>query len=433
MYCVLLYVPGIPGTYQATIIFNLLDITKKKICSTKRLTVTTNNNNKQQTTMMASHRFHLDWYLANIFVILVTIQRFYNVSSFTAKYQQGVVFPNHFRKPPEQNPFYHTSCSTVSSSISSSSSHHNSNNNHHHHHHQLFSSAQDFDNIVESRYACTRFQRYDGTQSAPKNPTASKSNPSIVKLAHEALDLSRRAPSGFNAQPYRLIMVDTKSKKEEVAKYCLGRNADRVRDSDCTAIFVADRECLREYKRFGAFLDKGSGSGARKRSNTSLTKWAKRKMQIFILLFSSGWPFPRIISNPISFIVRLVLSCVSIITRRKLLLPSLSSAETWASKNTMLVAMTYMLACSSRGVATSPMEGFNIGGLRKVLKIPKRYTIPLIVSTGSSYQREVEEEGFDDVGMEHGPKTSGRGFTLRYPKDEVIYYNEFGINTGLKT
>jgi len=300
----------------------------------------------------------------------------------------------------------------------------------------------DFDTIVESRYACTRFQRQDGTSTTSDNTklSASTSNSTVVELALDCLDLSRRAPSGFNAQPYRLLLVHTKSKKEQLAKFCLGRNADRVRDSDCTVLFLADRECLREYKRFSNFLDdkKGGDRAVTVEDNTkvtgekhrrSLTKWGKRKMQFFILLFSSGWPLPRVLSNPISFATRLGVSAVSVITRRKVLVPSLSSAETWASKNTMLVAMTYMLACSSRGLATCPMEGFNAGGIRKVLAIPRRYAIPLIVSTGVPYQREVEEEGFDDVGMEHGPKSHSRGggSTRRYPLEDVVFLNEFGV------
>jgi uncharacterized membrane protein YgcG len=184
-------------------------------------------------------------------------------------------------------------------------------------------------------------------------------------------------------------------------------------------------------------------------------------MQIFILLFSSGYPLPRFLSIPISLGTKIGLSIISVITRRKILLPSIASAETWSSKNTMLVAMTYMLACSSRGLATCPMEGYNVGGIRKVLNIPRRYSIPLIVSTGLPYVREVEDEGFDDVGIEHGPNTninintntilssddsgsggksgngsgnrngSGKGrssgSTRRYPMEEVIFVDEFGI------
>ena len=292
-----------------------------------------------------------------------------------------------------------------------------------------------FDAIVESRYACTRFHRHDGTIST-LGSGASTSNSEIVDIAFECLNLARISPSGFNAQPYRLLLVHEKSQKEKVSRYCLGRNADRVRDSDCTILFLADKECLREYKRFGNFLDKSGSNGTNDSKGTAmksktLSKWGKRKMQFFILLFSSGWPLPRLISNPISFCMRLGVSAVSVITRRKILVPSLGSSETWASKNTMLVAMTYMLACSSRGLATCPMEGFNVGGIRKELRIPRRFAIPLIVSTGLPYQKEMEEEGFDDVGMEHGPRNGNSRSTQRYPIEEVIYRNEFGSNTNL--
>ena len=259
--------------------------------------------------------------------------------------------------------------------------------------------ADSFDTIVQSRYACTRFHRHEDSSNV--SVKSSQSNADIVKKAFHCLDLSRRAPSGFNAQPYRMILVHTTSQKELLANYCLGRNADRVRDSDCTAVFLADKECLRDYKRFGSFLQK-TARGRTTNKSKPLSPWARRKIQGLVLLFSSGWPLPRFVANPLSFCIRLGVSACSAITRRKLLVPSLASAETWATKNTMLVAMTYMLACSSRGIETCPMEGFNAGGIRKVLGIPRQYSIPLIVSTGLPYRREAEEEGEDDVGMGHG-------------------------------
>lgn len=271
-----------------------------------------------------------------------------------------------------------------------------------------------FDDVVNSRYACTRFQRNDGTISDAHNATGSISDSKVVEAAIECLDIARRSPSGFNAQPYKFIVVHSKANKEAVAKFCLGRNADRIRDSDCTIVFLADKESLRGYRRFNKFLDEG----VTRTSKSPPGPWAKRKIQLLILLFSSGWPLPRIIASPISFAIRAAVSCVSVITRRKILVPSLASADTWSTKNTMLVAMTYMLACTSRGLATCPMEVYNIGGLRKVLRVPKRYGIPLIVSTGQPYLRK-QDECQDDVGMEHGT-VSGKGMTRRFPKEEMI-------------
>lgn len=293
-----------------------------------------------------------------------------------------------------------------------------------------------FEDICKARYACTRYQRYDNTTSTTiingrVIPRASVSSPQVVQTAKECLDLSRRSPSAFNAQPYRLLMVTSTNAKEQVAKYCLGRNADRVRDSDCTVLFLADKECGRDYKRFATFLEDTYDSSKRNHSSSiSLSKWSRRKLQALVLLFSSGWPFPNIISNVISFCVRVGVSLVSVLTRRRILVPSLATSDTWATKNTMLVAMTYMLACTSKGLNTTPMEGFNVGGIRKVLNIPRRYSIPLIVSTGWEYKGmslaskdddEEEERWTDDVGVQHG--SSIDRLTPRYPIDEVIFEN----------
>ena len=170
-------------------------------------------------------------------------------------------------------------------------------------------------------------------------------------------------------------------------------------------------------------------------------------MRIFILLFSSGYPLPRILSRPFSFLVRLgmamlgsffrklhtlrqTLSQSSSVTlkwiyklfpRQSLLLPTLSSPETWSQKNTMLVAMTYMLACTSRGLSTCPMEGIDAQGIRSVLGIPKRFGIPLIVSTGTPY-RDEGGGGSDDVGASH----EDGEVSPRYPVEEVVFGNSFG-------
>lgn len=295
------------------------------------------------------------------------------------------------------------------------------------------SRAEVFDAVVNARYACTRFRRYqeprDGDCDSDKNdssdvaaPAASLSDPSVVRAAHECLTLSRRAPTGFNAQPYRVVLVHSPRDKERLAEFCLGRNADRVRDADCTAVFLADGECGREGRRLAALL------GGR--------RW--RRLRTLVLLFSSGYPLPRWLGVPLSFGVRLGVSVLAFAARRLRslkrsfprlplvpddvqLLPTLTSAETWSQKNTMLVAMTFLLACASRGLATCPMEGFDAAGVRRALGIPRgRYSIPLIASVGAPHLREREET--DDAGVSHG----GACTSPRFPVEEVLYGNSFG-------
>ena len=281
--------------------------------------------------------------------------------------------------------------------------------------------SRSFKKAVLGRYACTRFQRFDGNASSTL--AASPSNTTVVETAFKCLDLARRAPSGFNSQPYKLLLVHSPKQKEAMAKHCIGGNAYRVRDSDCTAIFLADREVVRSMPGYTSFLVSTSEKWKGKRL-------VLLKIQGLIAMFSSGYPLPRILSVPISFCVRTVASVLSVLIGRWMPLPSLGGAETWATKNTMLVAMAYMLGCSANGLSTSPMEGFNGPGIRNALKIPRRYSIPLIVSTGMPYKKSIDDmelksDSSDDVGMSHGKSGTGSG-TPRYSTNDVVFGDIFG-------
>lgn len=94
------------------------------------------------------------------------------------------------------------------------------------------------------------------------------------------------------------------------------------------------------------------------------------------------------------------------------------------------------------------MEGYDAVGIKKVLGVHPigRYSIPLIVSTGLPYHRheqqqqhqpqsagengkeiEVDDEETtmtDDAGLSHG---SGALLSPRYPSEEVVYENSFGM------
>lgn len=298
------------------------------------------------------------------------------------------------------------------------------------------SPAQHFDDIVLNRYACTRFERYDGITTTTEIP--SPSNPNVIQQAFRCLDLARRAPSGFNVQPYKLLMVSTLQQKQKLARYCIGHNAHRVRDSDCTAVFLADREVVRTMGATYRSLLLSHHKNSNNKRKQQRPWWKLFKIQAVISLFSSGYPScPRIVAVPISFGVRLAMSCLSVMTFRRLVLPSLSSAETWTTKNTMLVAMTYMLGCTSRGLVTCPMEGYNAGGVRRALNIPRRYSIPIIVSTGHAYRRVRPKEdaaaaradnypdSSDDMGMTHASPGSNYS-TPRYEFNDIVYQDTFG-------
>ena len=295
---------------------------------------------------------------------------------------------------------------------------------------------ESFDRVVNDRYACTRFRRYqEPSLNNTEALTASVSDPAVVSRALQCVGLAQRSPSGFNEQPFRIILVSSEQAKQKLASCCIGRNAYRVRDSDCSAVFLADRESGRNGKRYKEMLlanmisseDNHRVAGGRARRHMSGKEM--RKLRLIINFMSSCYPWPRFIAVPVSFAVRWLVCGVAMLTRilrsidilkgSRFVLPTLSSAETWATKNTSLAAMTFLLACTSRGLSTCPMEGFDAGGVRKALDIPRgRYSIPLIVCVGKPH--EIRDEA-DDTGMSHGSMTSPR-----YPLKDIVFENSFG-------
>jgi len=267
-----------------------------------------------------------------------------------------------------------------------------------------------FDAAVYNRYACKRFRRYtnkkDGgggggtavstTTTSAANATTistpSESDPAIVKLALECLELARQSPSAFNTQPYKVVLVYRPEQKLAVSKYCLGPNRQRVLDADCTAVFLADRQIAKTLGTYRSFVERQL-----RRDGIPLNRKLMRVTQLYIWMFSSGYPFPRVVRAAISFFVRTGMSFLNLLVGRFYPLPTLASSETWSSKQAAMAAMTYMLACSSRNVQTIPMEGVNAAGIRRALRIPSRYAVPLVVSTGIAAERASDNKNDDDT------------------------------------
>jgi nitroreductase len=264
-----------------------------------------------------------------------------------------------------------------------------------------------FESAVLSRHSCKKFQRFDGSESGEK--TASAANPDVVEKALHILDLARRTPSSYNTQPWKIVLVHSAEQKLALSRHCLGPNKARVLDSDCTAIFLADRQIFRTFPRYRQFVD-----ALRQPSQQKPSRKEMYKKMFYITLFSSGYPLPQILRALTSFCVRTAVAFLHLLTKWFYPLPTLSNAETWSSKQTMMVAMTYMIGCASMGLSTIPMEGFNAGGIRKVIRAPSRFAIPVIVSTGSAHQDSRPRRDIDD----------------RYPMKETVFQNAFDSATS---
>ena len=54
----------------------------------------------------------------------------------------------------------------------------------------------------------------------------------------------------------------------------------------------------------------------------------------------------------------------------------------WATRQAMLAAMAFMLAASAAGLATLPMEGFDERRVRRLLGVPRRFVVPVVIPVG---------------------------------------------------
>ena len=68
-----------------------------------------------------------------------------------------------------------------------------------------------------------------------------KDKPVNQELLKKLIQLSQTAPSSFNLQPYKIILVQDSVVKEALADTMLGGNGQRVRDAPVTVVFLSDR------------------------------------------------------------------------------------------------------------------------------------------------------------------------------------------------
>ncbi|KAF1780212.1 Nitroreductase [Phytophthora cactorum] len=88
------------------------------------------------------------------------------------------------------------------------------------------------------------------------------------------------------------------------------------------------------------------------------------------------------------------------------------STEAWAYKQATFAAATFLYAAQVHGLATCPMEGFDQAGVKKVLNIPDRYSIPVVVALGHA-----------------NPAAKPAKPSVRFPPTEVFFDGKFGQST----
>jgi len=160
-------------------------------------------------------------------------------------------------------------------------------------------------------------------------------------LLKEAIELAAKTPSGFNLQPWSLIIL--KDREEKMKLQQLAWNQPKISEAPVTLILLADRQ---GWKAGHPFVEKNF---------KEMVKAGSMKPE------QHQW---------------FADTCAALYGSSE------EKQQAFACKNAGFFAMSLMLAAKSLGLDTHPMDGFDHEGVRKAFRIPPNYWIPLLIAVG---------------------------------------------------
>lgn len=160
-------------------------------------------------------------------------------------------------------------------------------------------------------------------------------------LLKEVIETAAKAPSGFNLQPWSIIVV--RKLEEKTVLRNLAWNQPKVTEAPVVLIVLADRD---GWKQGHPFVERNF----------------KEMVTAGMMTENSRQWFTNACQN--------------------LYGASAEKSLAFACKNTAFFAMSLMLAAKDAGLDTHPMDGFDHDGVKKAFNIPDNFWIPLLIAVG---------------------------------------------------
>jgi len=157
------------------------------------------------------------------------------------------------------------------------------------------------------------------------------------EVIKEILEISATAPSGYNLQPWEVIVVKDKEKKKRLKVICY--NQHKVEDASANIVLIANTRA--GFEHVDRVLQSWEELGYIKPE-------AKEALKEQIL---SGWQDPQ-------------------------------RAFRKAVRDTALFGMTIMITARAFGLETHPMEGYDEQKLKEFLNIEDYKVVPMIIAIG---------------------------------------------------
>lgn len=197
-------------------------------------------------------------------------------------------------------------------------------------------------------------------------------------LRRQILDAARAAPSSFNMQPYRFFWIESPSRREMVARLCLGQQPAET--ASALVVAVADIGSLKSTAQSQVEWMRWSGFSEDK------IREFERDARIGRLIFMPG-PFGTF--GALKWIVFRVLNSWKTIG-----MPPVFRGDVfkWAVKGTSLACQNLMIAAEGLGFNTCPMEGFDGRRLSRFLGLSRRsHEIVMVIAIGKKSARYIDK------------------------------------------
>lgn len=170
-----------------------------------------------------------------------------------------------------------------------------------------------------------------------------KPDPIPLALVEQILRLGVLAPSGYNLQPWRFIVLRNKASKEKLCACAF--NQQKVIEAPVVLICCGDRQVdTPEYLESVIELGRSVGAMTEDYADAIRTK------------------VPALFQNK----------------------PSFETVETWTNRHTMLAVAHLMIAAQGFGVDSCPMEGFVTSQVKEAFNIPESVDVCCLLCLGYS-------------------------------------------------
>ncbi|MBQ4279665.1 MAG: nitroreductase family protein [Rikenellaceae bacterium] len=201
-----------------------------------------------------------------------------------------------------------------------------------------------------------------------------KNKPIDPERVEHCLELATLAPSSSNMQLWEFYQITQPELMAEISKACLGQTATETAAE--IVVFVTRQDLYRKRARFVLDFERGNV-----RRNSPKERQDKR-IKDRELYYGKLMPFLYARCFGILGMLRTLLAQAIGLFRPIVREVSECDMRATVHKSCALAAQTFMIAMACEGYDTCPLEGFDSRRIKKLLRLPRRAGINMIIPCG---------------------------------------------------